>query len=261
MRCRPVLPGRLLMLLLVSELIQEHISKIRVIILFRSPSKFCVGVWMCVCQCMWRIAAEWKCEAVNLSKSFAVYLYILLKILLLFSLFLVVGPVKKWTSAAVLLLTALYLFDGQLQNIFLLLLQPGMTLLAFSMSFKALVAKFSAEKDCCKQLVISPVACFGATIYWPGNNTSPVCCSIGFKVGNLLAVIQLACCHPPAKLWHSAVCSPGTRKWITFDCVGSRKMSRGDTSVSASSALWCPKPTMHSGAEQLLEAPFKSAFA
>lgn len=49
--------------------------------------------------------------------------------------------------------------------------------------------------------------------------------------GNVLAVTQLACFHPPAKLWLSptAVCSPGEHKWIAPRVVSSRKMSRGDT--------------------------------
>lgn len=88
-----------------------------------------------------------------------------------------------------------------------------MALLAFCNVFCSTCRKmFSRER-----LVTSPAACFGATIYWTGNKAGPVYCSIGFKVGNQLAVIQLASCHPPAKFWHSptTICSPGECKWVT----------------------------------------------
>lgn len=48
----PVLPWRLLVLLLESELISEHISKIRVITLLRISLKNSAWVCECVCQSM-----------------------------------------------------------------------------------------------------------------------------------------------------------------------------------------------------------------
>lgn len=127
------------------------------------------------------------------------------------SLFSVVEADEKRTSAV-----SLDLCNGQLQKVFLVLLQPATALLAFCYVFCSTCSKVFCREVCWKQLVISPVACFEATIYWPGSKSGPVCCSIGFKTGNVLAVIQLACCHAPGKLWHSptAVCSPGEHKWI-----------------------------------------------
>lgn len=171
--------GKLRTLLLVSELILEHISKIRVIMVFRSKSKFLAWVRECLCRGMWRITAARKCEAVNLSKSFTVYLYLFFWTSFCFSHF----PVWLGRCRNAPLLQ-IFSFDhpGPFLMHKMAVTDTTSKVWDFYEAFFRTCSKFFfVEKDCVKQMVILPVACFGGTIYWPGNMRVSVCCTIGFK--------------------------------------------------------------------------------
>lgn len=109
-------------------------------------------------------------------------------------------------------------------------------LAVFAATFVALAAKFSAEKDCSEQLVVSPAACFGASIYWPGNKTGPSLLLHWLQGGKFSCSHTISLLPSPSKTMtfpDSSLQPKASLNGSHLDCVRWRKMSRGDASVSA----------------------------